>query len=253
MTDLSRRRLIIGGVAATAGVAGLGVAARIAPKYGLVPPDQGGIYGPGETLTYASQRVLTRHSLAREFPQSKVSHPPLANEMPPLNDTFKRLQAGGFADWRVAVDGMAERPASFSLAQLKSYSSRRQITMLQCEEGWSYIAEWIGVPLAQVLDAVGARPEARYVVYFSIDPDWWDSIDMADALHPQTFLAYGMNGGELPVDNGGPLRMRLPRQLGYKSVKFITRLTVTDSLKGFGKGSASASPEGGSYAWYAGI
>ena len=253
MSELSRRKLIVSGLAATAGVAGLGVAARMAQKYGLVPPDHGGIYGPGETLTYASQRVLTRRSLAREFPQSKISHPPLANEMPPLNDVYKRLQAGGFANWRVAVDGMVERPASFSLAQLKSYPSRSQITMLQCEEGWSYIAEWIGVPLAEVLAAVGARPEARYVVYFSIDPDWWDSIDMADALHPQTFLAYGMNGGELPVGNGGPLRMRLPRQLGYKSVKFITRLTVTDSLKGYGKGSASANPEGGSYAWYAGI
>ena len=253
MSDLSRRKMIVSGLAATAGVAGLGVAARMAQKYGLVPPDHGGIYGPGETLTYASQRVLTRHSLAREFPQSKISRPPLANEMPPLNDAYKRLQAGGFADWRVAVDGMVERPASFSLAQLKSYPSRRQITMLQCEEGWSYIAEWIGVPLGQVLDAAGVRPEARYVVYFSIDPDWWDSIDMADALHPQTFLAYGMNGEELPVGNGGPVRMRLPRQLGYKSVKFITRLTVTDSLKGFGKGSASASPDGGSYAWYAGI
>jgi DMSO/TMAO reductase YedYZ molybdopterin-dependent catalytic subunit len=253
MNDLSRRKLIIGGVAATAGVAGLGVAARMAQKYGLMPPDHGGLYGPGETLTYASQRVLTRHSLAREFPQSKISHPPLANETPPLNDAYKRLQAGGFADWRVSVDGMVERPASFSLAQLKRYPSRRQTTMLQCEEGWSYIAEWIGVPLSHVLDAVGVRPEARYVVYFSIDQDWWDSMDMADALHPQTFLAYGMNGGELPVGNGGPIRMRLPRQLGYKSVKFITHLTVTDSLKGFGKGSASANPEGGSYAWYAGI
>jgi len=253
MSDLSRRKLIVSGLAATAGVAGLGVGARMAQKYGLIPPDHGGIYGPGETLTYASQRVLTRHSLAREFPQSKISRPPLANEMPPLNDAYKRLQAGGFADWRVAVDGMVERPASFSLAQLKSYPSHRQITMLQCEEGWSYIAEWAGVPLAQVLDAVGARPEARYVVYFSLDPDWWDSIDMADALHPQTFLAYGMNGEELPVGNGGPLRMRLPRQLGYKSVKFITRLTVTDSLKGFGKGSSAASGDGGSYAWYAGI
>jgi DMSO/TMAO reductase YedYZ molybdopterin-dependent catalytic subunit len=253
MSDVSRRKLIIGGVAATAGVAGLGVAARMAQKYGLIPPDHGGLYGPGETLTYASQRVLTRHSLAREFPQSKISNPPLANEMPPLNDAYKRLQAGGFADWRVSVDGMVERPASFSLAQLKSNPSRSQITMLQCEEGWSYIAEWIGVPLSHLLDVVGIRPRARYVVYFSIDPDWWDSIDMADALHPQTFLAYGMNGGELPVGNGGPLRIRLPRQLGYKSVKFITHLTVTDSLKGFSKGSASASPEGGSYAWYAGI
>ena len=252
MTDLSRRKLIRAGLAATAGAAGLGVAARIAQRYGLVPPDHGGIYGLGETLTYASQRLLTRHSLAREFHPSQISKPPLANEMAPPNDAFKRLQAGGFADWRLSVNGMVDRPASFSLAQLKSYPSRSQITQLACEEGWSYIAEWIGVPLSHVLDLVGVHPQARYIVYFSIEPDWWESIDMADALHPQTFLAYGMNGGELPVGNGGPLRLRLPRQLGYKSVKFITHLTVTDSLKGFGKGLGSASPEAG-YAWYAGI
>ena len=249
---LSRRKLITSGLAAAAGVAGLGVAARLAEKYGLVPPDSGGIYGLGETLTYASQRLLTRHSLAREFPRSQISNPPFANEMPPLKEEFKRLQAGGFADWRLSVDGMVTRPASFSLDQLKSYPSRSQITMLQCEEGWSYIAEWNGVPLSHVLQLVEVHPQARYVVYFSIDPDWWDSIDMADALHPQTFLTYGMNGDELPVGNGGPLRLRIPRQIGYKSVKFITRLTVTDSLKGFGKGLGSVEPEAG-YAWYAGI
>ena len=252
MTDLSRRKLIVTGLAATAGVTGLGVAARLAEKYGLVPPDHAGIYGPGETLTYAAQRLLTRHSLAREFPRSQISKRPLANEIPPFRDDFKRLEAGGFVDWRLKVDGMVGRPASFSLTQLKSYPSRSQITELACEEGWSYIAEWIGVPLSHVLDVVGIRPQAKYVVYFSIDPDWWESMDMADALHPQTFLAYGMNGDDLPVGNGGPLRMRLPRQLGYKSVKFITRLTVTDSMKSFGKGLGSASPEGG-YAWYAGI
>ena len=252
MSDLSRRKLITTGLAATAGASGLGVAARIAQRYGLVPPDHAGIYGLGETLTYASQRLLTRHSLAREFPRSQISKTPVANEIPPLNEAYKRLQVGGFADWRLSVEGMVARPASFSLAQLKSYPSRTQITHLACEEGWSYIAEWIGVPLSHVLEVVGIHPQARYVVYFSIDPNWWDSIDMADAMHPQTFLAYGMNGSELPVGNGGPLRMRLPRQLGYKSVKYITRLTVTYSLKGFGKGLGSASPEGG-YAWYAGI
>ena len=252
MTDLSRRKLIISGLAATAGVSGLGLAARMAQKYGLVPPDHGGIYGLGETLNYASQRLLTRHSLAREFPQTQISKPPFANEIPPLNDAFKRLQSGGFADWRLTVDGMVDRPASFSLTQLRSYPSRSQITQLACEEGWSYVAEWIGAPLSHILDVVGIHPQARYIVYFSIDSDWWDSIDMADAMHPQTFLAYGLNGNELPVGNGGPLRMRLPRQLGYKNVKFITHLTVTDSMKGFGAGLGSASPEGG-YAWYAGI
>ncbi len=252
MTDISRRKLILGGLAATAGVSALGVGARIAQKYGLVPPDHGGIYGLGETLTYASQRLLTRHSLAREFSRSQISNPPFANDIAPLNEAYKRLQAGGFADWRLTVDGMVARPASFSLDQLKSYPRRSQITHLACEEGWSYIAEWIGVPLSYVLDAVGVQPQARYVAYFSIDPDWWDSVDMADALHPQTFLAYGMNGNELPVGNGGPLRMRVPRHLGYKSVKFVTHLTVTDSMKGFGRGLGSAAPEGG-YSWYAGI
>ena len=172
--------------------------------------------------------------------------------MAPPTDAFKRLQAGGFADWRLSIDGMVDRPGTFSLAQLKSYPSRNQITMIQCEEGWSYIAEWIGVPLFHVLSLVGVHPHAKYVAYFSFQPDWWDSMDMADALHPQTFLTYGMNGGELPVGNGGPLRMRVPRQLGYKNVKFITHMTVTDNMKSFGKGLGSASPEGG-YAWYAGI
>lgn len=249
---ISRRKLMVTGVATAAGVSGLGVAARLAQKYGLIPPDHGGIYGAGETLTYAAQRLLTRHSLAREFPRSQISRRPFANEIPPFNPEFARLQKGGFAGWHLTVDGMVAHPGSFSLAELKSYPSRSQITEVVCEEGWSYIAEWIGVPVSHVLDLVETHPQARYVVYFSIDHDWWDSMDMADALHPQTFLTYGMNGGELPVGNGGPLRMRVPRQLGYKSVKFITRLTVTDSLKGFGKGLGSASPEQG-YAWYAGI
>jgi len=250
--NLSRRKLITTGLAATASVAGLGVATRLAQKYGLIPPDHGGFYGLGETLTYASQRLLTRHSLAREFSRSQISERPFPNELEPPTDEFKRLQAGGFADWRLSISGLVARPASFSMDQLKSYPSHSQITMIQCEEGWSYIAEWIGVPLSQVLQAVEVLPQARYVVYFSIEPDWWESVDMADALHPQTFLTYGMNGGELPVGHGGPLRLRVPRQVGYKNVKFITHLTVTDSLKKFGKGVGGASPEGG-YAWYAGI
>ena len=120
--------------------------------------------------------------------------------------------------------------------------------MLQCEEGWSYIAEWVGVPLSHVLDVVGVLPQARYVVYFSIEPDTWESIDMADALHPQTFLTYGMNGDVLPVGNGGPLRMRLPRQLGYKSAKWVARIELVAKLPGTG-----GYWEDQGYAWYAGI
>jgi DMSO/TMAO reductase YedYZ molybdopterin-dependent catalytic subunit len=252
MNDLSRRKLIKAGVAVAAGASGLAVAGGLAKRYGLIPPDGGGFYGPGETLTYAAQRILTNHSMAREFPPSEISNPPFANPVDPLGGAFKHLQEGGFADWRLTVDGMVARPASLSIADLKSHPSRSQITHLACEEGWSYIAEWTGVPLSRVLDTVGVLPQARYVVYFSIQRGWWDSVDMADALHPQTLLAYGMNGGELPVGNGGPLRLRVPRQLGYKNVKYITRLTVTDDLKRFGQGLGSAAPEGG-YAWYAGI
>jgi DMSO/TMAO reductase YedYZ molybdopterin-dependent catalytic subunit len=252
MNNLSRRKLITAGLAATAGASGLAVAASLARRYGLIPPDHGGLYGAGETLTYAFQRMLTRHSLAREFPRSQISNPPFANQVDPLGDEFKRLQAGAFADWRLAVDGMVARPASFSLAELKSYPSRSQITHLACEEGWSFIAEWTGVPLFHLLNVVGTLPQAKYVVYTSFQHGWWDSIDMADGLHPQTLVTYGMNGGELPVGHGGPLRLRVPRQLGYKNVKYIARLTVTDSLKKFGQGLGSSSPEFG-YAWYAGI
>ena len=252
MSKLSRRKLITTGLAATAGATGLAVAARLADQYGLIPPDHGGLYGPGESLTYGAQRLLTRHSLAREFPRSQISKTPFANEISPLGEGFKRLQDAGFADWRLAVDGMVERPASFSLADLRSYPSRSQITHLACEEGWSFIAEWTGVPVSHILDVVGILPQAKFVVYFSVQRGWWDSVDMADALHPQTLITYGMNGTDLPVGHGGPLRFRVPRQLGYKSVKFISRLTITDSLKRFGKGLGSSAPEAG-YTWYAGI
>ena len=155
MKPISRRKLITSGLAATAGVAGLTAAARVAQHYGLIPPDHGGIYGPGQTLTYAAQRLLTTHSLAREFPRSMISKAPFANETPPPNDLFKRHQANGFSDWRLAVDGMVARPTSLSLPDLKSLPFRSQITEVVCEEGWSYIAEWIGTPLVEVLHAVG--------------------------------------------------------------------------------------------------
>ena len=252
MINISRRRLITGGIAAAAGISGLAVAEQLGRRYGLIPPDSGGFYGPGETITYAAQRLLTRHSLAREFSRSMISKTPFANETTPLSNEFLRLQAGGFADWRLTLDGMVAHPTVFSLADLKSLPTRNQITEVACEEGWSYIAEWIGTPLSEVLHCVSTLPQVRYVVYRSIQSEWWESIDMADALHPQTFLTMGMNDGDLPVGFGGPLRMRVPRQLGYKSVKFITHITATDSLRNFGKGLGSASPEGG-YAWYAGI
>ena len=259
---LSRRKLITTGLAAAAGASGLGVAATLADRYGLIPPDYGGIYGIGETLTYAAQRVLTSgQSLAREFDRSQISKVSPVNGPPPVNETYQRLLSDGFRDWRLSFDGLVARPSSFSLEELRRLPARSQITLHVCEEGWSFIAEWTGVQLSYVLNLVGVRPEAKYVVFFpfeQVDQQtrntqvWWDSLDMADAMHPQTILTLGMNGSTLPVPFGGPLRMRVPRQLGYKSVKYVASLTVTDDIKKFGQGLGSSAPEGG-YAWYAGI
>jgi len=250
MSDITRRKLIATGGGFVVGFGG----AEAARRQGLVPPDSGGIYGPGETMTYAAQRVLTGQSLAREFPREKISKAPFANGKPPSDEMFLAHQAKGFVDWRLSIDGMVSRPVSLSIEDVKKMPSRSQITHLACEEGWSYIAEWIGVPLAHVLETVGADLKAKYVVYSTpkLQRVRYDSIDMAEALHPQTFVAHGMNGGELPVGHGGPLRMRVPRHLGYKNMKYIANITVTDDLSKFGKGRGSSSADG-KYSWYAGI
>jgi DMSO/TMAO reductase YedYZ molybdopterin-dependent catalytic subunit len=252
MNPITRRKLIYGGAAVAASVGGLAAADRLAKRYGLIPPDGSGVYGPGETLTYACQRLLTRNTPAREFPRSLISKNPFLNAVAPPNDAFKRLQAGGFRDWRLVVDGTVAHPMSLSLADLKSFGMRSQITEVACEEGWSYIAEWIGTPLSGVLREAGVLPQARYIVYSSIEEGMWESIDMQDAGDPHTLLTMGMNDGDLPVGFGGPLRLRLPRQLGYKSVKYINHITATDDIKKFGKGLGSVDPEYG-YSWYAGM
>jgi DMSO/TMAO reductase YedYZ molybdopterin-dependent catalytic subunit len=248
---LTRRKLITTGLAA-AGASGLVAAARLADRYGLIPPDHGGIYGAGETLTYAAQRLLMSYrSLAREFDRSRISKVIPVNGPPPENETYELLREHDFEDWRLVVDGLVARPSAFSLAELKAFPSRTQITHQACEEGWSFIAQWTGVPLSYVLNLVGVRPQARYVVFLPFDP-FWDSLDMPDAWHPQTLLAYAMNGEDLPAPHGAPVRLRVARQLGYKSIKYLARITVTDTLKNIGKGWGSYSPEIG-YSWYAGI
>jgi DMSO/TMAO reductase YedYZ molybdopterin-dependent catalytic subunit len=251
-TTVSRRRLIRSGLATLAGGSGLAAAAVLAERYGLVPPDHGGVYGVGETLTYGAQRLLmSRRPLAREFSRRDISKTIPVNGEPPQNDRYQRLLSERFRGWRLTVDGLVARPSSFSLDDLKRYPSRSQITHQACEEGWSFIAEWTGVALSDLLIGVGARPEAKYVVFFPYD-DSWDSVDLSDAWHPQTLLAYGMNGRDLPTPHGAPLRLRVTRQLGYKSIKYLSRITVTDSLRDIGSGLGSVSPDLG-YSWYAGI
>ena len=249
---ISRRRLIVSGITAVAGITGLAEAIRLADRYGLIPPDHGGLYGVGETLTYSSQRLLMgRQSLAREFSRSDISTVVPVNGKPTDHNTYQRLLADGFRDWRLSVDGLVARPSAFSLADLRGYPSHTQITHQACEEGWSFIAEWTGARLSDLLDLVGVNSRARYVVFFPFD-DWWESIDMADALHPQTYLAYAMNGRDLPIPHGAPVRLRVARQLGYKNIKYLSRVTVTDTLEPFGKGLGGASSESG-YSWWAGI
>jgi DMSO/TMAO reductase YedYZ molybdopterin-dependent catalytic subunit len=250
--NISRRQLITTGLGAVAGVGAWRATAQLMDRYGLIPANCRGVYGLSETLTYAGQRLLTKlPSMAREFDRSQISTVTPVNGAAPKTEPYRRLLAGGFADWRLTIDGLVDRPGSFSLADLKRLPSRTQITHQACEEGWSFIAEWTGVPLADVLARVGIRREAKFVFFFSFD-EWWDSIDMDDALHPQTLLAYAMNGPEMPIDHGAPLRLKVPRQLGYKNLKYLSRMTVTDSAKGIGDGLGSGAPSAG-YSWYAGI
>jgi DMSO/TMAO reductase YedYZ molybdopterin-dependent catalytic subunit len=236
---MNRRKLIVGGLSAAAGATGVGAAIHFAGRYGLIPPDNTGILGIGRTLTYASQRLLTAsQALAREFPRSAISKVHPVNGLPPEHDEYRAWLTNGFDGWRLTVDGLVARPMSFSLDDLKRLPSATHITLHACEEGWSYIAEWTGVRLSQILELVGTRPEARYVKFMPYENSsngvsrvLWQSIDMSDALHPQTLLAYGMNGEELPAGHGAPVRLRLARQLGYKNTKFLYRITVIDDPK----------------------
>ncbi len=252
--SFTRRRFITAGLATAAGASGIGAAVYFADRYGLIPPDHAGIIGVGETLTYATQRLLTSgHSLAREFKRSDISKVAPVNGPHPTSEKYLALLADGFKDWHVSVEGLVARPMPFSLEELKRLPSESHIILHTCEEGWSYIAEWTGVRLATVLDHVGTRPEARYVVFEPFEnPNQsrtvvralFESIDMADALHPQTLLAYGMNGEALPPDHGAPVRLRLSRHFGYKNTKYLSRIVVTNDRTYYRKSRGT---------WYGGI
>lgn len=216
-------------------------------------PTYGNILRMGDNLTYNAQRLLlSRSALAREYDHSDITSMPAIGTVDPAlvkgGEEYGLLRRGGFADWRLEVGGSVDRPRSFSLTDLKRMNSRTQITRHMCEEGWTAIAEWTGVPLRAVLEAVAIRPSARFVQFNSFD-EWNDGLDLVDAFHPQTILAYGMNGGDLPIAHGAPLRLRVERQIGYKSLKFLRRITVTDRFDDFGK---DGSMQHG-WAWHVGI
>jgi DMSO/TMAO reductase YedYZ molybdopterin-dependent catalytic subunit len=230
-----------------------GGAALLAASKATWPPSCRGVFGAVDALTFAAHRALqTKHSLAREFGREMITPDfPVNGTLSPKDTLSQQLLAGNFADWRLRVEGLVSKPGELPLAFFKNLPSRTQITQQSCEEGWSAIAEWTGVQLSRVLEELGIRPEARYVVFQTVD-GWWDSVDMADALHPQTLLAYGMNGGDMPVAYGAPLRLRVERQLGYKHLKFLSRMTVTDRVDNIQDGTGS-SAHGAGFAWYAGV
>jgi DMSO/TMAO reductase YedYZ molybdopterin-dependent catalytic subunit len=210
------------------------------------------LYNIGETLSYASQRLLmTRHPLAREFSLSSVSRVAPIKGKPPETETYHRLAVASFANWKLGVGGLVARPVSYSLAELKRLPISTQVTLHACEEGWSYIAQWSGVSLSFLLSQAGVAAQAKYVVFYCYD-GWWGSIDMDDAWHPQTQLALAMNGQELSIPHGAPVRLRVARQMGYKSYKYISHIALVDSLKAVGNGVPDFTV-GRKYAWYAGI
>lgn len=241
---ITRRKAIITGLT--------GIGALVLPGCGKkLPPTYGNILRMGDAFTYAAHRtLLPGQSLAKEYRYRDISSFPATGTTNPAdssqhgyNEAYEKLYRGQFADWRLSVEGLVSRPGQYSLADLQKFPSRTQITRHTCEEGWTAIAEWTGVPLSTVLQSAGILPQARFVNFHVFD-GFEDSIDMLDAFHPQTILAYGMNGRDLPIPHGAPVRLRVEKQIGYKSLKYLQRIVVTDEFVDTGDVG---------WAWYVGI
>jgi DMSO/TMAO reductase YedYZ molybdopterin-dependent catalytic subunit len=241
---LTRRRAIITGVTSLGGLLLTGCVKKLPPTYG-------NILRMGDAFTYAAHRtLLPGQALAKEYSYRDISSFPAigtTNPGDPLGKNFSEAYRGfsnnNFRDWRLSVEGSVTRPTTFSLSDLQNLPSRKQITRHTCEEGWTAIAEWTGVPLSLILQSTGILPTARFVNFYAYD-GYMESIDMLDAFHPQTLLAYGMNGRNLPVPHGAPVRLRVETQVGYKSVKYLERIVVSDEFVDMGDSG---------WAWYVGI
>jgi DMSO/TMAO reductase YedYZ molybdopterin-dependent catalytic subunit len=212
-------------------------------------------------LTYRVQRLLTSAMRWREFTEADIRQPQRPNGVTaPEDEAYKAFQANNFADWRLEVSGLVEKPLSLSLEQLQASASRTQITRHDCVEGWSCIAKWTGTPLALVLDQAIVKPEARCAAFHCMDTiekgltgnvQYYGTIDLIDARHP-TISAYGLNGQTLPVENGALLRVRVERQLGYKMPKYVHKIELIDSFAKMGWGKGGYWEDRG-YDWYGGI
>ncbi len=212
-----------------------------------------------ESLTYAAQRWLFgKNRLAREYDPKDLSPVFRSNgTSQPDTELYRKLEASGFSQWRLKVSGLVQFPSTYSLRDLRSLPARTQITRHDCVEGWSAIGQWTGVPLYEVLRRAVVRPEARFAVFHCADEleedaPYYESIDMIDAFHPQTMLAYELNGQALPVKNGAPLRLRVERQLGYKQAKYLLGIELVKTFADIGEGKGGFWEDRG-YEWYAGI
>jgi DMSO/TMAO reductase YedYZ molybdopterin-dependent catalytic subunit len=197
--------------------------------------------------------LLSGQQLAREYPRSEVADPfPTWNQTNPRNEEYQRHLSEGFSNYRLTIAGLVERPRELSLDEIKGLPARTQITAHVCEQGWSAIGEWTGTPLQRVLEAAGGvTSAARYVVIETFDR-WYEAYDLFEVAHPQTILAYGLNGRDLPRGNGAPLRLRVERQCGYKNLKFLRSIQVVDSVASFGRGTGGTNSDFG-FHWFAGV
>ena len=217
------------------------------------------LFGLAEDWHKGFQRTLGgREALAREFSPADISPYFRSNGTnDPGTASYAEHEAAGFADWRLDVTGLVELPLSLSMAQIRALPQRTQITRHDCVEGWSAIGKWHGVPLAAILGAAGLSTRAKYIVFHCADRfgdrQYYESIDLIDAFHPQTILAWAMNDRLLPVPNGAPLRLRVERQLGYKQAKYIQRIEAVESLAGVYGGRGGYWEDTNDYEWYAGI
>ena len=218
-----------------------------------------GLLRSAEGLTMRAQRLVSdRGALAREFSESEMSPVFRSNgtALPGTAD-YRGHMADGFVRWRLRIDGLVQRPLALSLAQIRAVPARTQITRHDCVEGWSAIGKWHGAPLARLLAVAGLKDSARYIVFHCADrfgsAPYYESIDLIDAFHPQTILAWGMNDRLLPVPNGAPLRLRVERQLGYKHAKYVERIEAVASLAGIHGGRGGFWEDTNDYEWYAGI
>ena len=217
------------------------------------PTIRGGLMGVADVLTMASQRfLLSDQALVQEHDINEITKNfPVWNQSNPEDEDYQRLRRGSFAEWRLPVGGLVNQPISLSLEDVKRFPKRTQITSHICEQGWSAIAQWTGAPLLKILEAAGGvKPEARYVVIDAYG-GWYEGYDMFDVVHPQTILAYGMNGKDLPQGNGAPVRLRVERHCGYKQLKFIKSIQVVSSMDGFGRGTGGLNSDF-NFHWYAG-